>query len=128
MELEERRLRSVGDGRVLHTLPNGIHILRRKKHEPIDLAGWSQEKVVNRTGKVMGSKFLPGTTLQRIVALAAEIIQENGVQPGTPDGRYAKIYGEPVGISQGRKVRAVRVVTSCHSTEAHAYPEDEQRL
>jgi hypothetical protein len=128
MELDEGQLRSVPEGGVLFTLPNGISILRRTKHEPINLAGLSPAQVKLRTDKTNGSKFLRGTGLARIVEITREILEENGVQPGHANGRYAKMCYSPVGISNGRRVKAVRVVTACGSTQAHAYPEDKRRV
>jgi len=71
MELDEGLLRAVPDGCVLYTLPNGIKIVRRKKHEPIDAANLSRQDLERLTGKENGAKFLPGTTLARIVEMTA---------------------------------------------------------
>ena len=118
---------SVADGGVLYTLESGIQIQRRLKHERIDLDGLTQEEIVRRTDKKNGAKFLPGTTLSRIVELTCEILEENNAALGSNVG-YTKIYDRAVGVSRGRRVRAVKVVRSNNGAYAHAYPEDEERL
>lgn len=127
MELDEGQLRSVPDAGILCRLPNGIGVIRMRKHEPIDMTGLSPAEVEVRTNKASGSKFRPGTTLTRIVEITQEILDENGAQPGTPSGSYDKMYDESVGISRGRTVSAVRVRTCSNGTLAHAYPVDERR-
>jgi hypothetical protein len=129
MEPDESQLRAVPEAGVLSILPNGIAIVRRRKHEPISLEGLSRDEIVRRTNKQSGSKFLPGTSLARIVEITREILEESNVQPGDQDGgHYAKIYDEPIGISNGRQVRAARVRTRDGCRRAHAYPEDERRV
>ena len=127
MEPDESQLRVVRDGRILHTLPNGIQIQRRMKHEPIRLEGLSKREIRRRTDKKHGSKFLPETTLRRIVEITREILEENEAVVGT-NQCYDKVYEEAVGISNGRRVRGVRVRRSNQGRLAHAYPEDEKRL
>jgi hypothetical protein len=127
MELDERKLARVPDGGVLHTTASGINILRRKKHEPIVSDDMPPEELAHRTDKKNGAKFLPGTTLSRIVEMTCEILEENEAALGSNLG-YTKVYGEPVGISRGRRVRAVKVVRSTNGAYAHAYPEDEDRI
>ena len=73
MELNDADLRAVRDGEVLHELPSGIRIIRRRKHEPVpDLLDLPRDEQVRKTNKVNGSKFLPGTSLRRIVEMTAE--------------------------------------------------------
>jgi len=127
MELDERQLARVPDGGVLHTMASGINILRRKKHEPIVLADLTREEIAWRTDKNNGSKFLPGTSLSRIVEMTCEILMENKAVSGTKDG-YTKAYDKVVGVSRGEAVRAVKVVRSNNGAYAHAYPEDEDRI
>ncbi len=127
MELDEGKLRSVRDGGILHTLESGIQIQRRLKHERIDLDGLTQEEIVRRTDKKNGAKFLPGTTLSRIVAMTCEVLEQNNAALGSNAG-YTKVYEKAVGVSRGRRVCAVKVVRSTNGTYAHAYPEDEERL
>jgi len=126
MELDERKLARVPDGGVLYTMASGINILRRKKHEPLD-SDMTPEEIARRTDKKNGAKFLPGTTLSRIVEMTCEILEENEAALGSSLG-YTKVYGEPVGISRGQYVRAVKVRRSTNGAYAHAYPEDEDRI
>ena len=127
MELDEGQLRSVPDGGPLHVLPNGIQIIRRKKHEPIDLEGLDRDELARRTGKLEGSKFLPGTSLGRIVEMTCEILLENGAQVGSNEA-YNRVHRDTIGISRGRRVRGLRVRRSGNGKVAHAYPEDERVL
>lgn len=112
---------------MLCTLPNGIQILRRRKHEPIDIGVLTDEELARLTNKANGSKFLPGTSLKRIVEITSEILAENGAEVGTSEC-YHKVFDEPMGISNGKIVRAVRVRRSNAGRTAHAYPEGEERL
>ena len=124
---EESQLRAAPDGGVLVLLRSGIRVVRRRKHEPIPIEGLSEQELASRTDHRNGSKFLPGTTLARIVEMTAAILVENNAAVGCNDG-YGKIYEEPIGISKGRRVRGVRVVRSAHGQYAHAYPADEREL
>jgi hypothetical protein len=127
MELDEGKLRKVQDSDILHTLESGIQIQRRKKHEPIGFDDMTQEEIDRRTDKKNGAKFLPGTTLSRIVEMTCEILMENKAVLGSKDG-YTKVYDQAVGVSRGRRVRAVKVVRSNDGLYAHAFPEDEDRI
>src|SRR5438876_8789180 len=61
-------LNRVADGGVLKTLPSGLQIIRRKKHEWWEgLNGLPAKKLKLRTGKVWGSKFLQFWTLESLV-------------------------------------------------------------
>ncbi len=127
MQLDEKRLRSVPDAGVLHTLDSGIGIVRRHKHEPIDARGMSRSELQRKTCKENGSKFLAGTSLGRVVELTALILEENGAVPGDNAG-YNRVFDEPIGISNGRPVRGLRVERSSRGTLAHAFPVDERLL
>jgi len=127
MGIDERPLRGVPDAGVLDMLPNGIRIIRRKKHEPIEMGQLTRNERMRRTDKLEGSKFLPGTSLARIVRMTREVLLENDAKIGSNDG-CGKVYDRPIGISRGRPVRGLRVRRSNNGTLAHAYPEDEQRL
>ena len=128
MELNEADLRAVPDAGVLHELPSGISIVRRRKHEAIPgLLDLPREDQARKTDKVNGSKFLPGVTLRRIVEMTAEVLAENDVQPGRK-GPYNKVFPEPIGISKGRPVRGLRVLLCLNGTLAHGVPVDENEL
>lgn len=125
MELDDKELRRTPDAGALYTLPNGIQVQRRVKHElpAADIADMSE----NRTGKEEGSKFNQGTSLKRIVEMTVEILLENHAQIGS-NGKYHKVYEDFVGISRGKKVKAVRVLTSNKGKYAHGFPVDERNL
>ena len=123
MELDEVQLREVPNAGVLHELSNGIQIIRRRKHEPIDLPRREKE-LARQTNKCNGSKFLPETTLTRIVEMTSEVLLENRAEIGSNDC-YNKVYDEPIGISAGRRVKGLRVCRSNRGRYAHAYPQDE---
>jgi len=125
--LDEAKLRTVPDGECLYSMPNGIEIVRRRKHEPIDLSRSSPEEVERRTGKIMGSKFLLGTTLKRIVEMTVDVLSENGAQIGD-NTEYNTVYERTIGISRGKPVRGFRVLRCCNGKLAHGFPEDEIRL
>ena len=127
MDLDEGQLRAVPDGCVLHTLPSGIAIVRRKKHEPIDTMNLSRQELERLTGKEEGAKFLPGTTLARIVEMTIQVLQEKQAQVGE-NTEYNTVYDQPIGISRGRRVRGLRVVRSQGGRIAHGFPEEEERL
>lgn len=128
MELEEGHLRSIPDGGVLHELPNGIRIVRRRKHEPkpIEVNGLSGADLVRRTDRRAGSKFLPETSLSDIVKMTCEVLIENGAIVGTNIG-YNKTYEHPIGYSKGRPVKGLHVTRSNSGKLAHAYPIDERQ-
>jgi len=118
-------LARVPDGGRLLRLPNGIVIVRRRKHEPVDLRGKSKTEIERLTGKVNGAKFLPQIDLECIVRMTREVLIEKDVHPGAA-GRYTKGYGRPIGISRGRHVKGLCVVVS--GRYAHAFPIDEKDL
>lgn len=128
MELNDADLRAVPDGEVLHVLPNGIAILRRRKHEPQHgRLGLPREATARMTDKGRGSKFLPGTTLSRIVEMTVEVLLENRALPGSSTP-YNKVFAAPIGVSKGRLVRALKVFRSLNGTLAHAVPVDENEI
>ena len=112
-------LYAVLDGQTLVTLATGIEIVRRRKHEPISLAGLDTEQLASRTGKTSGSKFLPGTTLAHIVRYTEEILTENRAVRHT-SGTYTKTFADGVGIAGGVRVRTIQVLFD--GRYAHAFP------
>jgi len=125
MELDESRLRSVGEARTLYRLGNGIEIVRRKKHEPLDSEDLKRDVLERKTDSRSGSKFLSGTPLKQIVEMTAEILLENEARVGS-NKFYNKVYPRPIGISRGEKVCAIRV--ELKGRWAHGYPVDERLL
>jgi hypothetical protein len=125
MHLDEAQLRAVPDGGVLYTLPNGIAIVRRRKHEGQALSGLSRSAIERQTNEINGAKFLPEINLRRIVEITVEVLLENGAELGS-NTSYNRVYQTPVGISRGRPVRGLWVVRSQNGRLAHGYPVDER--
>ena len=112
-------LYAVPDGQTLVTLATGIEIVRRRKHEPISLAGLDTEQLASRTGKKSGSKFLPDTTLAHIVRYTEEILTENRAVLHI-SGTYAKTFAHEVGLAGGVYVRTMQVLFD--GRYAHGFP------
>ena len=108
-------------------MPNGIKILRRKKHEPIDMAQLTKGEQERQTDKRNGSKFLPETSLKRIVEMTCQVLIEKGAEVGA-NIPYNKVFDHPIGYSNGCPVKGLRVSRSNKGRLAHAYPVDERRL
>ena len=125
MQLDESQLRSVGEARTLYRLGNGIEIVRRKKHEPLDSEDLTRDVLERKTESRSGSKFLRGTTLKQIVEMTAELLLANRARVGS-NKAYNRVYPQPIGISRGEKVRAFRV--ELKGRWAHGYPVDERAL
>ena len=125
MDLDEKQLRIVPKGGTLYTLDNGIRIVRRPKHEPIDVDGLDAARLKWKTDKNNGSKFLKGISLKRIVEMTEEVLRENRAVPEVRSA-YNKVYAVPIGISEGKKVRAIRVDVG--GGWAHGYPVNEDEL
>lgn len=96
------------------TLENGLVLVRRRKHEPIDFE--SADDLAKQTDKRSGSKFLPDWTLQAYVEWLAE---EARRLPREPQSRTI-VMDRAVGYSNGRKVDKIRIVSDGHYV--HAYP------
>ncbi|MGD0770216.1 MAG: hypothetical protein ABSB42_18695 [Tepidisphaeraceae bacterium] len=113
-------LRSVLDGLPLKVLAGGLVIVRRKKHEPIDLAGLTAEKIVERTSKRSGSKFTARWDLMRyanwIEARTGELHWTAKTGPVAMDTPFDEV----VGISRGKEVYTIRLVSD--GRHLHAYP------
>jgi hypothetical protein len=112
-------LYAVPDGQTLVTLATGIEIVRRRKHEPINIDGLDMEQLALHTGKKSGSKFLPGTTLAHIVRYTEEVLAENRATLYS-SGTYTKTFTDDIGISGGIRVRTIQVLFDGHY--AHAFP------
>jgi len=119
---EARRLTGILDGGVLRTLPNGVKIVRRRKHEwekaldPMDRAEFEKQ-----TDSSHGSKFLPSWTLLHYVNWLGHRIAELKWQVDAPSHETTTIRETtPVGYSKGELVRTIRIVID--SGFVHAYP------
>lgn len=107
-------LTGVPDGGELARLANGLVIVRRKKHEPIDFdhAG----DLARLTDKRNGSKFLPEWTLQGYVEWLSAAAESMAHTPQT----LTISFGREVGYSNGKKVDKIRIVSD--GRYVHAYP------
>jgi hypothetical protein len=112
-------LYAVPDGRTLVILATGIEVVRRRKHEPINIDGLDQKQLESRTAKKNGSKFLPATTLEQIVSYTEEILTENKAVLNT-SGTYIKTFANDVGIAGGIRVRTITVLFD--GRYAHSFP------
>ncbi len=118
----EERYRGVRDGESLETLANGLVLIRRKKHEPISLAGLKREEIVDATSKRSGSKFLSVWTLMRYVQWIQEQVNAFGWTQDTGPTTTVIHFNDHVGISRGIYVRKVRLRSD--GRYIHAYPEE----
>ena len=112
-------LYAVPDGQTLVVLATGVEIVRRRKHEPINLDGLDQQQLAARTAKKSGSKFLPGTRLEQIVRYTEAILTENNAVLNT-SGIYTKTFADHVGVASGVRVRTIAVLFD--GRYAHAFP------
>jgi hypothetical protein len=117
--MSTKDLYAVPDGQTLVKLATGIEVVRRRKHEPIQIDGLDEKQLESLTGKKSGSKFLPGTTLEQIVEYTEEILSENSAALGT-SGAYTKMYADYVGIVDGERVKTIKVLFD--GRYAHAFP------
>lgn len=114
------KLARVPDGGTLCRLPSGIELVRRVKHEPADMTGWSAGELRERTGKEQGSKFLSEWTLERYANWLAKELTERRVRPGPPATVFDVALPGPVGVSGGKVTNTIRVTVQ--GRYAHAYP------
>jgi hypothetical protein len=120
-------LSRVPDGGVLRTLPTGLEIIRRKKHEWSDsLRKLSPKKLKQRTGKVWGSKFLDFWTLESLVdRIESEVTEAHWTMASQDPNPLDVVDVHEIGLANGIRVRTIRIV--CDGRYVHAYPiEDRQ--
>jgi len=119
---QQQRLARVIDGGVLRTLPNGIKLVRRKKHEWVkSLDPKARAEFERKTNPFFGSKFLPIWSLPRYVVWLEQKMAElkwSGIAPKDD----AAVFKEPipVGYSKGKLVHTIEIVID--SGFVHAYP------
>ena len=116
----EQRYRGVRDRETLEILPGGLEIVRSIKHEPISLARTSKRKLLAKTDKHAGSKFLPQWTLWRYVHWTAAQVAQLGWTRETGIASYDVLMDEVIGVSHGQYVRTIRIVSD--GRYVHAYP------
>jgi hypothetical protein len=118
-----RDFAGVPDGEPLTALPSGLVLLRRKKHEPIDFKGLTEEERARRTGKIQGSKFGPEWTLSRYVEWLSSVVDEQGWT--FPPGEHKRImltFSEMVGLVRGKP--STTVCVEVRERYVHAWPEE----
>lgn len=119
-------LYSVRDGGTLRKLDTGLEIVRRQKHEwQSSLDGLPRNKLVERTGKIWGSKFYSEWTLPVLAAWIAGVVQEEGwtLRPGQPI-EVDRLVNRNIGLVASEPTPRIRVV--CDGRYIHAYPVAEQ--
>ncbi len=115
-------LRRVSDGHPLKILANGLVIIRRKKHEPIDMTGLSRQDIVDWTSKRSGSKFSSDWTLVRCVQWIEDQVTALGWTPETGPVTTTVVFEQTVGISAGKNACTIRLRSD--GRYVHAYPEE----
>ena len=121
----ERDPRSFPDGHTVRRLANGLEIVRRQKHEPLTTAV-PRERLVELTGKRMGSKFLPGWPPSRVVEWLEAFLLANEwtVEPGVARSEDVRL-NEPVGLVRGERVHTIRVMRN-NGRYVHAFPVEDE--
>lgn len=118
----EENLRAVPDGESLRTLANGLAIVRRMKHEPVDMTGLSRQEIVDRSSKRSGSKFSSDWNLARYMEWIETQIEELEWTAESGPVTATVVFEEIVGISGGKNVRTIRLRSD--GRYVHAYPEE----
>lgn len=112
-------LAGVPDAGILKKLESGLEIIRRRKHEPIELSKLTRDDLIRLTGKRFGSKFLPDWTIVRLTAWTAEVVESHGWKTGAMQ-QLEVVLPESVGIVNGERVSTIRII--CDGRHVHAFP------
>jgi hypothetical protein len=109
------------DGGTLMTLPSGLQIVRRRKHEPVDFAELDYPDLVRLSDPRHGSKFLDDWGLERLTQWIAAEVRAAGwrLEPAV-SRTMERRFKSPVGVCEGKKVYTIRIV--CDGRYVHAYP------
>jgi len=120
--MSEEDITRIPDGGVLRTLPSGLQIVRRRKHEWFPaLATFDPMRLKDRTGKKWGSKFLPAWTLIVLTDwIAMRVTETNWTTDIQEPEPLDTSFGEPIGLANGVGVHTIRIV--CDGRYIHAYP------
>ena len=119
--MAEAELRSIADGGTLRTLPSGLQIIRRRKHEGSEsIEALSGENLRRQTDRIRGSKFLSSWTLAGHVDWIEEQLILLGWDRDTGQAAQTVELDEGVGYSNGKRTRKIRIELS--SGCIHAYP------
>jgi hypothetical protein len=119
-ETPEQRYRRVPDREPLEVLPGGLVLVRSMKREPISSKNLTRAKLLARTNKRRGSKFLPDWTLTRYVEWSRATIAKLGWTSQTGMASHEIAFDSPIGISHGEYVSTIRLVSD--GRYVHAYP------
>ena len=109
------------DGETLRTLPSRLEILRRRKHELIDVSGYLLKELAQMTGKRHDRKFGVAWTLPVLTDwIAEQSTHANWVlQPGRPRHMDRK-FNEVIGLVGGQQSHMIRIVSD--GRYVHTYP------
>jgi hypothetical protein len=121
----EVAFRKISDGGTLKTVEGGLQIIRRKKHEPINLEGLSREQRIRRTSKIYGSKFASAWNLVKYVEHIELRVKELKWTAATGAASDRLHLAEPVGISNGVQVHTIRMISD--GRFVHAYPDKDDQ-
>lgn len=118
-------LAGLPDGSTLRTTDAGLEIVRRKKHEPIDLQGFGKKELKDQTDRKNGSKFLANWTLEVLVNWIDDELEVLKWSEKDQDCCFDDKLTEVVGISNGKEVHTIRIVKS--GRWVHAYPVEDAK-
>ena len=118
----EENLSAIPDGGTLRRIEGDLEIIRRRKHEPIDLESLNPQQLIAKTGRIHGSKFTSAWGLEQLVNWTEQVVVEAGWrrQPGQKREMLHQ-FDKPVGVSEGEVVYTIKVVNP-DGIYIHAYP------
>jgi len=112
-------LAGIPDGGTLRTTASGLEIIRRRKHEPIDLEGLPRAEQRRMTDKRFGSKFSPHWSLARLTDWIAREIETREWTQGSVQTVDVE-FEQPVGVVTGRSTSTIRIMSD--GRYVHAFP------
>ncbi|HZL33690.1 MAG TPA: hypothetical protein VFC78_00185 [Tepidisphaeraceae bacterium] len=120
--MDEANFANAPDGGALRTLPGGLVIVRRKKHEWIEsVHKMRHEKLRVFTDKVFGSKFVRAWDLARVTNwIEEQALAVNWTRELQEPKSIVVRLPEIVGVADGERVHTIRMV--CDVRYLHAYP------
>lgn len=120
--MPQSELSRIPDGGVLRTLPSGLQIVRRRKHEWFSgLVSMDAATLRDRTGKKWGSKFASQWTLEVLTGwIEARVNEANWTIDAQNPEPLDTPFPAAIGLANGVPVRTIRIV--CDGRYIHAYP------
>lgn len=109
--------------RIPSGVSSGIEIHDHPKHWAIDPEKYQNPRQLKRMTDPYGrgSKWLPHVTREQRFTFVRQVLEAAGVALDGPPGTYsATVSDEPIGISDGVRVRSVEV--QFYGRYAHGYP------